>query len=87
MFYPKENGLAAGEQHRERFTQMKEPGEKYNVEKGKSSYRKGFFFFLVFVWLGGFSPPGSRSVILLGPCNVSEPEIPVTTRQQSYPVV
>ena len=30
--------------------------------------------FLVFVWLEDFSPPGSRSVILLGQCNFSEPE-------------
>ncbi|KAL2302629.1 hypothetical protein Nmel_010058, partial [Mimus melanotis] len=31
-----------------------------------------------------FSPPGSRSITLLGQCNVSEPEIPVTMRQKSY---
>lgn len=36
--------------------------------------------FLVFVWLEDFSPPGSRSIILLGRCNISKPEVFVLSR-------
>lgn len=37
--------------------------------------------------LGIFHPLGSRSITLLGQCKVSEPEIPVTMQQKSYPGV
>lgn len=51
--------------------------EENKLEKEKKVIERPFLFF---VWLEDFLHPGSRSIILLGQCNVSKPEVFVLSR-------
>lgn len=62
VFYPKENSLAVEEQHPGMLHKDVRASGKIQCGKRQIELLKEFVFFLVFVWIRDFSPPGSRSI-------------------------